>query len=224
MKGIIIGEESGGKTYRLMCHFHDNVLRNEALFQRYAIRRPIVHNLPLSTLAYELAESHGVELQRWTSIDQLPTLTGADLYIDEISAYFDARLWELLSLDVRRWLPQAAKVGVDIYGVCQNWEQLEVSYRRLTNQVIEMRKVLGTERPGPGRPPRNMSFALFAEWEYAPRNGELGEAAWKFPRFFDRRIGALYDTNARIKSAHNAPLSHIERECAECGHKKTLHV
>jgi len=153
MKLIVAGLEDSGKGLKLAEIFENLVYRNSKWIQQGCAPRPIVSVLPLTPRAIAWAGELGVPLVDWsrstTVIADLETLTSCDLILDEVGTYFDSRTFKDLPLSTRLWLAQASKLGVDIYGSAQDFSQVDLSFRRLTNHLIEITKIIGSQRPDP---------------------------------------------------------------------------
>lgn len=194
--------------------------------------RKIVSNIAYSKSLEEYAEKRGITIQYWRDIGELEHLTECDLFIDEVGAYFDSRTFADLPLSTRLWLAQAQKLGVDMYAGAQDWGQIDVSYRRLVNQLYELKKVLGTRRPSRTRPPGKNPWAIIFSWEVAPENSndssELKTLSifptihWASKKSFSR-----FDTNARIPTGEYPPLQKVVRhwfdENGEIGYTRTTY-
>jgi len=157
-----IGYESGGKSVMMFRKLVEVIDRNSN-FQKYyqTVPRTVATNSFISPALKEYAELKNVPLLYVNDIDDIVKLRGADLFIDELSIYFDARKFADLPLYVRRWCSQASKVGVHIYGTSQNWQQIDISFRRLTKNVVWCSKIFGSRRPHPTFPSSKKAWALF---------------------------------------------------------------
>ena len=144
--------------------------------------------------------------------------------------YFDSRLWVDLSPDVRTWLRQAAKMGIEIYSGAQDFAQVDVSYRRLCNNVFQIQKLAGSRRPSNTKPEIKYIWGVCLEWSLDPRSFKGSEAemkkAWAFPSFFfiERHFTELFDTRQVFIRSRPQPFRHIERFCPKCGYKHTFHT
>jgi len=160
---IFTGLPGSGKSYKLARTVVDILYRNRKLFERAekhlckendcdpdpgavhrheAPRRRIVHtNLQLAKPVEEEFKGY---FEYWTELRQLTPLRDADVIIDEVATYFDARLWETLSLEMRRWLAQHRKFGIEIYGTSQDFAQVDKAFRRLTSDLQYLTKIAGS--------------------------------------------------------------------------------
>jgi len=253
MKVIYSGLESSGKSLKLAMTAVDIAYRNSKWFAQqrkdfdklgqpqfiakygrdFPVSRPIVSNLRFSDEFTKYCEEELlVPIQYWHEIHELIELRDCDVIIDEVGNYFDSRMWELLSLDARRWLSQAAKTGVEMYGSAQDFAQVDKAFRRLVNHLLLIRKIVGSRRPSATKPPVTRIWGLCMMHELDP-NG-YDEDKKKFvssglvPNFFfiSRRYCEIFDTGQKIERSQPAPFQHIERHCGnpDCQFHKTIHV
>jgi len=154
MKVAISGIESSGKSLYMMMILSKIVRRNAKWYKSTGIQRPILVNFPLASPFLKWIQSHkGVSVLYWENVDDLIQYENCDIFIDELGNYFDARNWENLSLNARKWLTQGAKRGIEIYGACQDFAQVDKAFRRLVNHLIHIKKLFGSRRPSATTPP-----------------------------------------------------------------------
>lgn len=233
MKTIFSGLESSGKSLRLAKVTADLVQRNGNWKKKSGIERPIISNLHFTEKFYNWAtKDMGVPIIYWTNLDELIKYDNADIIIDEVGTYFDSRLWTDLSLDVRRWLTQGAKTGIEIYGSAQDFAQVDLSFRRLVNNLYHITKLFGSGRPSPTKPPIKRIWGLCSIRELNPREYKEDKKSFDttqmFPSFFfiEREYCEIFDTTQKILRSTPPAMKHIERLCEldSCGFHKTLHV
>lgn len=229
-KIIYSGLESSGKSLKLAMVVCDLVHRNKKIFEKFGLRRPIWSNLEFSPEFREYCEQNNVPLMIWKNLNDLILISEADVVIDEVGNYFDSRMWQDLSLDVRRWLTQGAKCGIEIYGSAQDFAQVDKSFRRLCDTLYEIKKLIGSPRPSSTRPPvkriwgicmmRQLNPVAYNEDKKKFENGAI------IPSFFtiQKRYCEIFDTKQKIVRSLPAPLIHEERSCPTCGLKKCFHV
>jgi len=233
MKYVLSGLESSGKSLRLIMILSKIVQRNAKYQQKSGVQRPVALNFPLTSEFESWIADHGVPLVYWNNVDELIKLENCDVFIDEIAVYFDARGWESLSLDARRWLSQGAKRGIEIYGATQDFAMVDKAFRRLVNQLVHIRKALGSRRPSATTPPvkRIWGICLMVELDPQTYNEDDDKFATKSLlsfRFFliQKRYCLAYDTTAKIKMSDPPKLKHIERICEDekCAFHRLQHV
>jgi len=181
--------------------------------------------------------SQGVEeefegfIAYWTDLRQLTPLRDVDVLIDEVATYFDARLWETLSLEMRRWLAQHRKFGIEIYGTSQDFAQVDKAFRRLTSSLLYLTKLIGTRDISPTRPPPKFILVISLVRELDPtvydeQKSKFGGGSFPSFMLITSEDVKIFDTRAEVALSSALPLKHIERECerADCPFHKTQHV
>jgi len=234
MKIIYTGAEGSGKSYKMAQTAGELVERNARWLKRTGKPRKIVSNLQFQPWFEEFAAERSVPIRYWKDLEVLPSLTECDLLIDEAGAYFDSRTFKDLPLDVRLWLAQADKLGVDIFGTAQDFAQVDVSFRRLisgaNNALYLIDKIAGSQRPSATKPLSKKIWGVCTMREIDPvgYNEDTKKFANKgvFPRvfFIRKEICAVFDTNLRIAKSAPPPLKHVERKCVVEGCRLDRHV
>jgi len=229
MKVVYTGLESSGKSLALAMKAENILHRNAKWLKKSGISRPIVSNVAFSKSFIERALSLGIKIHIWEDLDDLISWKDCDVFIDELGTYFDSRSWASLSLDVRRWIAQGAKSGIEIYAAAQDFSQIDIAFRRLTNDVFHIIKLVGSPRPSATRPPVRFIWGLCIKWELDARSFKAEQAemklAWIFPSFFFIRkyFCSLFDTSQFLKRSKPAAFKHYARICPDCGFEKIFH-
>jgi len=232
MKVIFSGLESSGKSLRLASVVADVAYRNAEWFKTTGKERAIYSNLFFSQEFVKECENMRVPIRYWTNLDELVVLDNVDVIIDEVGTYFDARLWSDLSLDVRRWLTQGAKSGIEIYGTAQDFAQVDLAFRRLVNHLFHITKLFGSRRPSATTPPISRIWGLCSIRELNPREYKEDKKSFDttqlIPNFFfiERAHCEMFDTTQKIQRSTATPLRHIERQCElpSCSFHKVAHI
>jgi len=226
---IFSGLPGSGKSMKLGQTVIDLLYRNKKWAKKTGIVRKVYLNLKMSGLV----EKHfSDQVIYWSDLRELTKLRDADVVIDEVATYFDARLWETLSLEMRRWLSQHRKFGIEIYGTTQDFAQVDKAFRRLTSNLIHLQKLFGSGDISPTKPPPRYIWGLVLEKELDPT--VYDELKSKFapngiiPKFslITRRKTQVFDTRAEVRMSSALPLKHIERVCElnNCPFHKVQHV
>jgi len=231
-KIIYAGLESSGKSYKLAMVVSELVYRNAKWFKKTGIIRPIAANMRFSESFTQFAKELNVPLQYWENLDDLVKFSNADIVIDEVGNYFDSRMWQDLSLDVRRWLTQGAKSGIEIFGSAQDFAQVDKSFRRLVNSLYEITKIIGSPRPSATRPPVKRIWGICFVRELDPKsyNEDKKKFASSFSlpsiMFLERKYCEIFDTTQKIKRSEYPRLRHEERFCEleDCEFHKVVHI
>lgn len=240
---IFTGLPGSGKSYKLgqtvLDILHENRKRYEKQQDKYwstkslrllkePEKRYLWTNLQLSP---QIETEYRGYIKYWTELRQLTPLRDADVVIDEIATYFDARLWETFSLEMRRWLSQHRKFGIEIIGTSQDFAQVDKSFRRLTSHLIYLTKLMGSRDISATKEPprwiwgislvRDLDPTIYDEQKSKFQAGGIPKFMW-----ISRKGTEVFDTRAEVKLSSALPLKHIEKECelAGCSFRKTVHV
>jgi len=240
MIAVFTGLPGSGKSLKLASTLIAVLYRNKRYYEKQLalfdagrletmpIKRKLWTNLQFTDEVHDEFQGY---IEYWTDLRQLTPLKDVDVAIDEIATYFDARLWETLSLEMRRWLAQHRKFGVEIYGTAQDFAQTDKAFRRLTSHLLLLRKLIGSADLSPTRPAPKHIWGIVIVRELDPTVYDEQKskfAAEGFPNFMfiTRRSTEIFDTRAEVKLSSALPLKHIEKECenASCTFHKTIHV
>jgi len=234
MKVIFSGLESSGKSLKLAMTVAQIAQRNAQWREKSGITRPIASNLQFSKdFENYCREELQIPITYWTNVDELIKLENADVFIDEVANYFDSRMWQELSLDARRWLTQGAKTGIEIYGSAQDFAQVDKAFRRLVNHLHHIRKICGSRRPSPTKPPVTKIWGVCLVSELDPQQYDEEKSKFKATGladmsffFIERKYCEIFDTTQKIGRSTPPTLKHIERQCElpNCQFHKTIHV
>jgi len=229
MKKVFIGLEGAGKDLHFARLIQSCVNRNIRWRKKYGFTRGIATSMPLSEEFKGWLAKRQIPLYLVTKQSDISKLNGCDLFISELAVFFDARGWENMPHSLRLWLSQQSKRGVHLYGACQNWEQIDVSFRRLVPEgnIFEIQKMLGSARPGKNLPPVKSIWGIY--WVFnISINEEKKEKKRSFlfpppiPYFIEKEFTGAFDTNATIQ-AEKDDLEHFVRKCNVCGYTKVIH-
>jgi len=225
---IFTGLPGSGKSYKLGRTVIDVLYRNRFYFEKHGKRRMLWTNLQLSP--HVEAEFDGF-FQYWTDLRQLTPLRDVDVIIDEVATYFDARLWETLSLEMRRWLAQHRKFGIEIYGTSQDFAQVDKAFRRLTSDLLYLTKIAGSRDISATRPDPKFIWGISLVRTLDPTKYDEQKSKFEsegLPKFMviSRAGTAIFDTRAEVKLSSALPLKHIEKVCEDpsCLFHKVIHV
>jgi hypothetical protein len=236
MKIIFSGLEDSGKSLRLAMTVSNLVARNSKWQQKTGKLRPIMSNMRFSQHFEEWALGvMKVKLQYWKDLDDIIFKDDVDIILDEVGNYFDARRYADLSMDARRWLTQSSKRGVEIYGACQDFSQIDVAFRRLVGGrggLFHIRKLVGSRRPSATKPPVSKIWGLCSMNELDPIGYDQTTSLFKpvsvIPRFFfiSRKYCEIFDTKQKIEKGELPRLRHSKQYCEldSCPYTRTSHA
>jgi len=241
MIAIFSGLPGSGKSYKLGRVVVDVLYRNAKAYAKALKKhaeaggqdpapqpRYVYTNLKMSPA---IEEEFKEFIRYWTDLRELTPLRDVDVVIDEVSTYFDARLWETLSLEMRRWLAQHRKLGIEIYGTAQDFAQVDKAFRRLTSDLLYNTKLLGSRDISATLEPPRFIWGLVFVMTLDPVRYDEEKSKFSvggIPRFMwiSRKGTEIFDTRAEVKLSNALPLKHIEKVCEDpvCNFHKVVHV
>jgi len=238
MKIIYSGLEGAGKSLKLAKVVQDLVERNHKWYKQTGIKRSIASNMQFSDKYTAYAESKHVPITYWKNLDDLIKLEQCDVIIDEVGNYFDSRLWADLSLDVRKWLTQGSKCGIEIYGTAQDFAQVDKSFRRLVNALYDIRKFIGSRRPSATKPPVKRIWGVCLARELDPQGYDEDKKGTNgsfipSPFLIRRKDCEIFDTTQKIGRSEYPAMRHEARYCQHhekmggtgtCRYCKIVHI
>jgi len=233
MKKIFSGLESSGKSLKLAMQAVELVYRNAKWLKKTGKPRPIISNMRFAPSFEEFAATMNIPLLYWKDLEELISYDEADIICDEVGNYFDARMWADLSLDVRRWLTQGAKSGIEFYGGAQDFAQVDKSFRRLVQpgDLIHITKMIGSPRPSATKPPVTRIWGICMTQSLNPAAYNEDKKKFEgsgFPGFFfiSKQYCEIFNTSQKIVKGLPPPLHHVEKYCEQpdCDFHKTIHV
>lgn len=188
-KIIFTGKESSGKTLAMAGAMEHILRRNKKWQKKYGFKRKIVTNM---TLSEKFKNQHAGWIEYFDKMEDLVKYRGADIFWDEIHAYFPAERRKPLPIWLNRWISQGAKGGIKIFGTAQEFHSIHVDFRRLISHMYMMSKVIGSPRGGFNLPPVKRIWGLISikEIKIDPYNELEPERINTFP--FLRRIYSEY--------------------------------
>jgi len=168
-------------------------------------------------------------IRYWTSPAELVKLNDCDILWDEIATELDARNFANLSDELKRFLSQYRKRGVDLYANTQDFSMVDARARLMVTRVATLSKIIGSPDPSPTKPPIKYIWGLVAVREvinFKEANPEKKEYQM-LPSFFfiDKEDIKIYDTRQAIDSGQ-LPMRRLRKEiqtCEEDGFTRTVY-
>lgn len=227
-KTIWTGLESSGKSLAMAIESVKVLERNGFFIKKGLKPRVIASTMLFSNKFEERAKKLKVPIFYFKDLEQVAGMTGCDIFFDEIGRFFDSQLWTEIPQDVRGWLAQCEKNGVNIYGTSQDFSQVALSFRRLTKNLYYISKIAGSRRPHITYPLVKFVWGLCMVRSLDPKGykeQEIKVDKTGFPSFFliDFANTSIYDTNQNVSISSVLPFRHIVKVCKECGFSKVLH-
>lgn len=192
--------------------------RNRAWEKKSGIRRVVMSNMRFSTSFEEQNEGY---FGYWVDSAELVNLRNVDVIWDEIATEIDARNFANLSVEMKRFLSQYRKRGIDIYANTQDFSMIDARARLMITSVRTLRKLLGSPDISTTKPaPKTIWGLVLIRDVENPRETDPEKKKYSWvPDFFfiTRSLVSLYDTTQDIPLGKPAPLKHEERVCERHG-------
>lgn len=224
---IIEGAPGQGKSLYTARLTRKLLRRNQKWAAKSGIKRVIVSNIKFSPAFEKKAEGY---LKYWVTPDELCKLKDVDVIWDEIATELDSRNFAMLSDELKRFLSQYRKRGVDIYANTQDFSMIDARARLMVTRVATLNKVLGSRDPSPTRPPvkRIWGFVVVRDVENFKADDPHNKKYAIVPSFFfiDREDVELYDTRQDIATG-TLPIRKLRREvgvCDEDGYERVRYI
>jgi len=248
MISLRVGLPGSAKSYMSCVTIQDLLKRNRRWFKKTGRIRPVRSNLVLNPQFTAHANDKGtLELNKgvyispgwqkwnaehqlleyWEDPEELPYMNNCDVIWEEMGAHVDSRSWEQLPHELRRWLQQHRHRGVNIFGNCQDFADIDVAVRRLCQEVTYQYKLIGSRDPSPTSFPPKYIWGLIMMWYLDPRaptNEPFKNRAYAGTEWITRETVNLYSMFNDIKPGKMPPLRHVERTCPHCNKIKITHI
>lgn len=227
MFSVITGGIGSGKSLATSKIALELLVRNEKWNQKKKNRviRKVYSNIKFSPW---VENKYGHLLEYWDDLEQLISIRDADIIWDEISIHLDATMWRETTIGVKSFLRQHRKYGVDIYGNVQDFTTVDISARRLVQELWLISKLLGSRSPSATKPLVRRIWGLCVKRKVKYECYDLERLKYEFDSwelmFIRKKLCSVFDTRQVIESGVYPPLKHIERHCLTCGLKKASHV
>lgn len=229
MIAIFTGLPGSGKTLKLARVAVEVLYRNVSLKKKGLAQRKMFSNIHFSP---EVESEFRGFIEYWSDPAELVKLRDCDVLWDEIATHLDATQWQNMSLELKRWLQQHRKYGIEIFGTTQDFAQIDKSMRRLTSDLVSITKIFGSPDPSPTRPVVKTAWGLCLLRVLDPQ--KYDETTSKFqaygllPRimWISTKYVNIFNTREEILMGKYPPLRHIERDCekSNCTVHKVIHV
>lgn len=154
---IIEGPPGQGKSLYTARIAKQILHRNAKWAMKTGVIRKLVSNIKFS----EEFENEWKEfIEYWVHPEELVKLRDCDVIWDEIATELDARNYMNLSDELKRFLSQYRKRGVDIYANTQDFSMIDARARLMVTRVATLLKVIGSRDPSPTKPPVKYIWGL----------------------------------------------------------------
>lgn len=181
-------------------------------------RRQIWSNLKFSD---EFEKEFEGYISYWSDSSQLVKLRDCDIIWDEIATELDARNWPNLSIEMKRFLSQYRKRGIDIYANTQDFSMIDQRARLMISDVRTLTKILGSRDISTNKPPpKNIwGVCMIRDVENFRETDPEKKKYFLIPSFIfiTRELVSIYDTRQDIALGKPPPLRHEIRYCEHYG-------
>lgn len=158
----------------------------------------------------------------------IDNVTDSDLFIDEISIFYDADAYATIPTSYKVFLTQYAKVGNTIEATTQDASQLYTRARRKLTAIYHHVKIVGNSSPSPTRPKIKFIWGMYFIFSArfimsAEGELELKSGIFPTPHFIYKDVVRAYDTRQKIEKMKFQVVEHYEYRCPTCDYKKVVH-
>jgi hypothetical protein len=205
--------------------------RNQKWFKKTGVIRKIFSNLKFS----EWFEAEAGEfLEYWSDSSVLVKLSDCDIIWDEIATELDSREFANCSIEMRRFLSQYRKRGIDIYANTQDFSMIDKRARLMISGVRTLTKIAGSRDISTTKPNPKYIWGLvmirnvqnYHEDDPEKKKYDIVPSFM----FIERELVSIYDTRQDIPLGKPAPLKHRELVCEfhdvpghNCTFRKLVH-
>jgi len=215
---IIEGKPGQGKSLYTARKAKALLERNKAYFEKTKIVRKIASNIKFSE---KFEKECGQFLVYWSSTQEIVNFRDIDLLWDEIATELDSRNYANLSEDLKRFLSQYRKRGVDIYANTQDFSMIDQRARLMVTRVATLYKLIGSSDPSPTKPPIKYIWGIvlvidLSNWKADDPHKKKYSPFISF-FFVDREDVNLYDTRQDIPQSPPLPIQKKYREIKYIG-------
>jgi len=219
---ITEGAPGQGKSIYTASMVRYLVLRNKKWHEKFPANpiRKVGSNLRLSETFEKEA---GEYLFYWTDTQEITKMHDCDIVWDEIATELDARNFANLTVELKRFLSQYRKRGVDIYANTQDFSMIDARARLMITRVRTLTKIIGSPDISTTKPKPKYIWGLImmrdvTNWKETDPEKKKYEMIPSF-MLIDKDKVSLYDTRQDIPMGKPAPLKHIELCCEYYGQK-----
>jgi len=208
---IIEGNVGQGKSLYTAKLVRKLLERNKKWYERSGIVRHVYSNLKF---ADHFEKSYHQFLRYWKNTDEICVLRDVDVIWDEIATELDARNFANLSDELKRFLSQYRKRGIDIYANTQDFSMIDARARLMITRVATLSKLIGSPDPSPTKPPVKRIWGITMVRDVINYKEDKPEfKKYGMPSFFfiDREDVEIYDTRQDISSG-TLPVRKLRKE------------
>jgi len=215
---ITEGAPGQGKSLYTAALTRRVLLRNAKWREKTGIQREVWSNMKFSE---EFEDEWDGCIKYWADSSVLVNLRDVDIIWDEIATELDARNFMNLTVELKRFLSQYRKRGIDIYANTQDFSMIDARARLMISHVRTLSKIIGSPDISTTKPPPKYIWGLimirdvtnFRETDPEKKKYDIMPSFM----FINRETVAIYDTRQDIKLGDLPPLRHETRYCEYFG-------
>lgn len=225
---VYTGLPGSGKNTVLSDIAFQRIKATKALHKRTGYRRHVYLDFKLDTNLLAPYEGY---FSYFNGTNEMETWKDADIFFGEIALDFDAHNWESTPRSIKKYLRLHRHYRVNIWSASQDFTTVDISFRRLTNQLYLMHRLIGSREPDPALIDEKKSkrkplrFLLTLERAVDRALWGVEKEHYEFigttPRFFWGKDFDLFDTHEDIPEKATAPLRKEVRVCPVDGYTRT---
>lgn len=206
---ITEGAPGQGKSLYTASKTQDLCRRNEKWFKKGNVKREVWSNIKFSE---EFEKKWNGYIRYWTDTNELVKLRNVDIVWDEIATELDSRNWINLSVEMKRFLSQYRKRGIDIYANTQDFSMIDQRARLMISGVKNLKKICGSRDISTTKPkPKHIWGIVLVRHVINWRETDAEKKKYELiPEFFfiEKRLVKIYDTMQDIPVGKPPALKH----------------
>lgn len=168
----------------------------------------------------------------WNNLHEWEHMEKGNIFVDEMTRYFNPRQWAQLSEDTEIKLQQHGKDSLNVYGTVQHYSRIDISLRLLVEKFYIVKTIFGN--PDNRKP--FLGIKIMSIYGVELEDIEDLYQMWKRPdlkleipytkktRLFKKKYAIIYDTYQKVGRSEAMPLVHKARLCPICGKEEIKHV
>lgn len=216
---VITGRAGSGKTQMLCQNLLDVLRRNEKYRKRTGILRQVHTNFPLTEQYSEKYKEFLVVHDNEKYVKEMSKLEDCDIFIDELLYHFDAVRWKELDIKAKRFIAIHRHLGIEIYSTSQDFAQVDIAFRRLTDRLYYLVKIVSSREPSATKPPVKRIWGLSIVYTIPPtdykEDQKENKTSWSSFFLITRRKCEVYDTRQKYAVTELSDMECLKRWCED---------
>lgn len=228
---VYTGNPGSGKTTFLARQALKRLKINKSVFEQTGYKKTVRSNIYFHN---DIKDTFGDFVQYFQDLEDIDKLRDCDLFIDEISLYFDSHNWEALPRRTKKFLRLHRHYGVNIFGASQDFKAVDNSFRRLVDKgnLYYFDRVTASGEPNPAKPDSLAPYLytvrrIVKATSYDDEKVDYRFLGWGKHLLFTKRDFNIFDTHqefdlgaVNVTTAGYPDLKKIIQVCPEDGYTK----